>query len=505
MKLQIQRQSEKPLADQVEQSVRALIGTGALPACARLPSIRALANDLGVSRNTVIEAYNRLQTQGLARSRPGSGYFVEDSAARIPAPGIANPKDAEDVTNELWHLFSDQGDSVKLGCGWLPETWRENEDLAYAIRQAARRTRAGLFDYGTPLGGVSLRSSLSRRLYALHIEAPVSQILLTSGASHALDLLIRLMLRPGDTVLVETPGYYNLFGLLKLQGIHMVGVPRTTQGPDVEALERLLATHRPKLFFVNSVFHNPTGTTISVSIAHSILQLAEKYDFQIVEDDIYADFESTPTARLSALDRLRRVVYIGSFSKSLSCSLRVGFVAGAPELIRKLVDIKMLTSITSSRFAEEVLNAMLDNGSYRKLVERLRRRLARQLAVTSRMLTGAGWQLFHRPAGGTFLWARWPCVDDGTTLVERAAASGVSFSPGSVFTPDMAVCPWLRINVTYADNPRAQAFLNSPVCASSNSSASDAAQPLRTGQQQEHTIPEMEKRPELRYTVPKEG
>lgn len=455
--------SPSPLADQVEHSVRAIIGTAQWPAGSRLPSIRTLANDLGVSRNTVIEAYDRLVAQGIVRSRPGSGYFVENSIAHFNGSGLANPDDAGDVADELWHLFGSHPDSVKLGCGWLNESWREHEDMAYAIRQVTRRDHGSLFEYGAPLGAPGLRAALSRRLYALDVEASANQIVLTSGASHALDLIIRLMLRPGDTVLVETPGYYNLFGLLKLQGIHMVAVPRTAQGPDVEMIERLVARHRPKLFFINSVLHNPTGTKISTPTAHRVLHLAEKHDFQIVEDDIYADFDDAPTIRLSALDRLHRVIYVGSFSKSLSCSLRVGFIAAAPDIVKKLVDVKMLTSITSSRFAEQVLSVMLENGSYRKLVSRLRRRLEEQVAEICGMVSDAGWQLFSRPSGGMFLWARWPGIDDGTILVERAAARGVMLSHGAVFTPDMAVCPWLRINVTYTDDPRARAFLMSPI------------------------------------------
>jgi DNA-binding transcriptional MocR family regulator len=462
MKIRIERPSAMPLVEQVEQGLLAGVAARAFAEGERLPSIRGLAAALGVSRNTVVEAYDRLVAQGVVRARPGSGYFVDDAAFRLHPAAIADPAGAGNVVDELWHLFGDEGDSVKLGCGWLPQAWRESEDIAYAIRQTARLDRAGLFDYGSPLGGARVRAALSRRLRGLGVEAQAGQIVLTNGASQALDLLARLLLRPGDTVLVETPGYYNLFGLLKLQGIHMVGVPRTPQGPDVEALERLLATCRPKLFFVNGVFHNPTGTTISPATAHRVLQLADKHDFQVVEDDIYADFEGGASVRLSALDQLRRVIYVGSFSKSLSCSLRVGFVAGAPELVRRLVDVKMLTSITSSRFAEEVLATMLENGSYRKLAERLRQRLERQVARACRLVEGAGWRLFCRPAGGMFLWARVPGVDDSATLVAAAARRGVSFSPGSVFTPDAAACPWLRINAAHLDDPRAKAFLAAP-------------------------------------------
>ena len=464
MRFVVKHESRTPLSDQVEEGLRSRLHGPELRAGTRLPSIRQLALDLGVSRNTVIEAYDRLVAQGLVRSRQGSGYFVGAQSAGVRnTTGVSNPQDAEDVTDALWHLFSEQDDSVKLGCGWLPESWREADDMAYAIRQVTRSDRQSLFDYSTPLGGTGLRAGLQRRLHAVGIESAMSQILLTTGASHALDLLIRLLLRPGDLVFVESPGYYNLFGLLKLQGVHMVGVPRTPNGPDTEELERLLATHRPKLFFVNGIFQNPTGTVISASVAHRVLQLADRFDFRVVEDDIYADFQTEATVRLAALDQMRRVIYIGSFSKSLSCSLRVGFIVASVDLIRRLVDVKMLTSIASSRFAEEVLTVMFENGSYHKVVQRLRRRLDRQVADSLRLVESSGWQVYTHPIGGMFLWVRRPEVEDASLLVESAARRGVRLSVGAVFTPDMTPSPWLRINVAYVDEPRAQAFLTNPL------------------------------------------
>lgn len=457
------KSSAVPLATQVEHRLRDCIDGGEIRPGARLPSIRQLSSELAVSRNTVIEAYDRLVAQGMVRSRQGSGYFVEELAQRTAGRGgSSNPKDAKDVAGQLWHLFSDPGERVKLGCGWLPEDWREPEDTSFAVRQVARRETTALFDYSTPLGNQRLRELLQRRLRSLGVSVEADQILLTTGASHGLDLLIRYLLKPGDEVLVESPGYYNLFGLLKLQGIRMLSVPRTAQGLDIDVLEQLLSTHRPKLFFINCVFHNPTGTTLSAAMAHRVLQLAERHDFLIVEDDIYADLQTDPSVRLAALDQLRRVIYLGSFSKTLSCSLRVGFIAAAPATVRSLVDIKMLTSIASSRFAEEVVATMLGNGSYRKSVERLRRRLERQLAATLRLMESSGWEVFARPVGGMFLWARRPDVADSAALVAAASQRGVSLSPGSVFIPAPAECPWLRINVTYATDPRAVAFLSNP-------------------------------------------
>lgn len=463
MTLSIRADLKLPLVEQVEQGIRERIARGELRGGERLRSIRTLANDLAVSRNTVIEAYDRLMAKGLIRSRQGSGYFVENAAPGLVTPGgSSNPQEANEIIDNLWHLFDDQTNQLKLGCGWLPENWRDQDDISYAIRQVARQDSAGVFNYSTPLGSANLRENLQRRLKVLNIDVATQQIMLTTGASHALDLLIRYLLKPGDVVLVETPGYYNLFGLLKLQGIRMISVPRTPQGPDLDELERLLTIYKPKLFFLNSVFQNPTGTTITPSTAHRILQLAEKFDFLVVEDDIYADLQSDISIRLAALDKLRRVIYVGSFSKSLSCSLRVGFIAAAPAMIQNLVNVKMLTSISSSRFSEEVVTVMLENGSYRKSLERLRRRLELQMTKTLSLLEGNGWCVFARPSGGMFIWARRPDISDSSVIVAAAKRRGISLSPGSVFTPDMDDCPWLRINVTYASDPRAIDFLSKP-------------------------------------------
>lgn len=452
----------EPLVVQIERDMRSRIERGAVGAGGKLPSIRQLADELSVSRNTVIEAYERLRALGLVRARQGSGYFVQDALRGTGQGGSSNPKNAEDVTDKLWHLFNDPADAVKLGCGWLPETWRAHDETALAIRHVTRREPHALFDYGMPLGSPKLRELLQQRLGGLGICAAPSQILLTTGACHGLDLLIRYLLQPGDEVLVESPGYYNLFGLLKLQGIKMVEVRRTAQGPDLDELERVLALHRPKVFFVNSVFQNPTGTTLSAAAAHRILQLAERYDFLVVEDDIYSDMQVEPGVRLATLDQFRRVIYVGSFSKTLSCSLRVGYIAAAPAMVRDLVDIKMLTSITSSRFAEEVVAAMLENGSYRKLVDRLGRRLEGQQVAVQKMMGGAGWEIFSKPNGGLFVWARRAGVDDSATLVKAAAGRQVSLSAGAIFTPDLSASPWLRINVAYATEPKALAYLSEP-------------------------------------------
>ncbi|WP_148253655.1 aminotransferase-like domain-containing protein [Aidingimonas lacisalsi] len=462
MKLEVDKHSDKPVVQQVEEGIREWIERHGAGGGSRLPSIRQLSSNHGISRNAVIETYERLVAHGLVRSKPGSGFYVAENTASVHPKDPLAQTSLEDISDEMWNLFKADEDGLKLGCGWLPNHWREGDDLTYAIRHVTRENRSGIFDYSTPMGIPELRALIQERVRLLGIEADPNQILMTGGGSHALDLIIRLMLKPGDVVFVESPGYYNLFGLLRLQQIKIVGVPRLTGGPDTEQMEYLLSQHKPKLFFTNSVFQNPTGTTLVPTVAHQVLQLAEKYDFQIVEDDIYADFQYTPSIRLATLDGLRKVIYLGSFSKSLSCSLRVGFIAAEPHLIKHLVDVKMLTNISASRFSEQVVMTMLQNGSYRKSMERIRVKLSGQMTSALNLMKDAGWESYAEPAGGMFLWVRHPRVASSTQLVRNAQHAGISLSPGHIFLPQGTSSPWLRINVAYTRDARATQFLSDP-------------------------------------------
>ncbi|PKG47360.1 aminotransferase-like domain-containing protein [Halomonas sp. MES3-P3E] len=459
MKLKVNRDAPTPITQQIEAGIRTWIAAHGAGGGRRLPSIRRLAATHHISRNAVIDAYERLVAAGLVRSRPGSGFYVADSAAGLVSQPEAT-SGLEEVTNGLWGLFSANEHTLKLGCGWLPSHWREGDDLTHAIRQVARKSRSGIFEYSTPQGPEELRGLIQERLRPLSITANAEQIVMTGGGSHSLDLLVRMLLEPGDVVFVESPGYYNLFGLLHLQHIRVIGVPRLADGPDIERLETLLAQYQPKLFYINSVFHNPTGSTLTPAVAHRVLQLAEQHDFQIIEDDIYADFQHAPTTRLAALDGLNRVFYLGSFSKSLSSSLRVGFIASPPSLVQRLVDIKMLTSISASRFAEQVVTTMLQNGSYRKLTERLRTKLANQMALALGILKKANWEVYTEPTGGMFVWAKPPTAITPEALSELADRCEVMLSPGHLFFADHQPTPWLRLNVAYMQDPRAKAFID---------------------------------------------
>jgi DNA-binding transcriptional MocR family regulator len=240
----------------------------------------------------------------------------------------------------------------------------------------------------------------------------------------------------------------------------MLGVPRRADGPDVETLEALAAEHRPKVYFTQSAMQNPTATDMSPHVVFRVLQAAERHDFMVVEDDIFSDLQASPTPRLATLDQLNRVIYARSFSKTLSGSLRVGFLACRPDLASDLADVKMLTAVTSSQFAERLLCGMLTDGHYRKFLARLQSRLDEARANVVHAFERIGLELLVEPSAGMFVWARFPQGGDALALAERARRDGIMLAPGHVFRPHLEPTPWMRFNVAICDDPRVIRWLD---------------------------------------------
>jgi len=341
----------------------------------------------------------------------------------------------------------------------LPNSWLDEAGIRQNLNALARKNGTHLTAYGHPFGYLPLREHLALMLGGLGITADTGQILLTNGASQALELVIRYLLKPGDAALVDDPGYYNMFGNLRLQGVEMLAVPRNCDGPDVTILEKLATAHRPKAYFTQSVVQNPTGTDMSPHVAFRVLQAAERHNFTVVEDDIFCDLQVKTTPRLATLDQLNRVIYARSFSKTLSGSLRVGFVACAQPIANELADIKMLTSITTSLFAERLIYLMLVDGHYRKYLSRLHERLGEARLNVVRTFERIGLELFIEPVDGMFLWARFPQIDDSLALAEEAQRDGIMLAPGTVFRPHLERSPWMRFNVAVFEDTRVQRWL----------------------------------------------
>jgi DNA-binding transcriptional MocR family regulator len=459
--LSIDGHDNQPLVEQIVQGVQRQVEQRALRPGTRLPSIRQFAEEHRVSRFTVVQAYDRLVAAGYLRSRRGSGFYVARPVEQPSSNDTLCQLDrAVDVLWLLHRSLSHPRPRLLPGCGWLPPDWQDENGLQRGLRNLARLPGSHLFEYGSAQGYRPFRQDAQHRLGELGVNAHPDQIITTHGVSHSLDLVGRFFIKPGDAVLVDDPGYFNIFGYLQSLGARVIGIPRDVDGPDTTVLAEKLRDEKPKLFFTNTVLHNPTGTSLSQARAHRLLAMAEAHDLMIVEDDIYGDLHPQPVTRLATLDQLQRVIYVNSFSKTISASARVGYLACRPDLARKLVDLKLLTGLTTSEIGERLIHQVLREGYYRKHLDRLRGRLNRARDHTVRNLERSGLEVFGEPEHGMFVWARWSqCGRDTAELANKALERGIMLAPGNIFRPHQKPSAWIRFNVAFCGDPSLFDFL----------------------------------------------
>ena len=445
-----------PLVNQIIDGLREAIENQTLKPGAKVPSIRAFAAKYSVSTFTVVEAYDRLVAQGLLVSRGTAGFFVNRAASDLLDPQASEPDLAKPAFNSEWYLqqiFESRQLAFKPGCGWLPNDWMYEDGLRRGLRQVASSVME-LSGYGDPMGLAELRTLTAQNLQQdLRIVVPPNQLMLTHGASQALDLAVRTLVKPGDVVLVDDPGYPNLMSILRFQGATLLGVPRTPNGYDLEHLQRLLDHHQPTVFFTQPHLHSPTCSRTPLVQLHRLLQLATQHGFRLVENNLYADMIEEPLPCLTSLDHLQQVVYVGSYSKSISPNVRVGFMLANPELMQQMLQLKMRSGLTTSQVMERVVYAAITDGRWRKHLKRLRQRLAEAHQEVGRQLARLGFERFIDSDEGMYIWTRHPAIPDSAALLDDALDQGIMLGPGQLFMVDSQATGWMRFNVAFSTDP----------------------------------------------------
>jgi DNA-binding transcriptional MocR family regulator len=463
------RDADRTLSEQLagrfaERIRQRLIGPGA-----RLPSVRACAERHGVSPTTVVAAYDQLLAQGLVEARRQRGFFVRSPARGVaadaadaagpaaratPAPRTPLPLSA---TALIRAMFQPPGAMPMPGLGTLPAEWLDLPMLAAAMRRASSGAdfAAASLRYGEPAGDARLRDALARRLADFGVAAAPQQIVTTVGATQALDIVTRTLVQPGDSVLVDEPGWSVEYARLAALGLRVLPVPRGDDGPDLAVMQRLIeaqsAGERPRLYVTVSVLSNPTGASLTLQAAHRVLRLAQQHDLVVVEDDTYAHLAPPHAPRLAALDGLERTVYIGGFSKILTPSWRVGFLAAPPALLDRLVDTKLLSTLTTPALTERALAHCLDNGALRRHAERVRERLEAARSRVVRLAEAHGCR-FAAPPRGLFGW-----VDVGVDterLAQVLLDAGWLVAPGALFHATHQPTTLMRVNFATTQDAR---------------------------------------------------
>ena len=455
----LMKTASQSLTEQLASRFAERIHNRLLAAGARLPSVRQCAEQQGVSASTVVAAYDQLLAKGLVEARKNRGFFVRDKTSALIQPqsdaidSVANGRTPHfqaqhnpvNATALIRGMFHGSSDKPQPGMGVFPSDWLETSFMPAAVRRftGSHALQDYSLNYGEPAGDSGLRLALSKKLASLNIPASPEQIITTVGATHALDIASRTLLKAGDYVMVEEPGWAIEFARLNALGMRILPVPRSAAGPDIEVMARYCEVHQPKLFVSVSVFHNPTGYCLTPGSAHRVLQLAGEHNFHVVEDDTYSHLAPDHATRLCALDGLQRTIYVSGFAKILAPGWRVGFMAAPPALVERLLDTKLLATLTTPALLEKALAWCIDQGQLRRHAERIRSRLDVARARSVKLALAHGCTFAAEPAG-LFGW-----VDTGVdtdALAQRMLDEGYLLAPGALFHAARQASTLMRIN-----------------------------------------------------------
>lgn len=446
---------DAPKVTQIVDALSRAIDSGELAPGSKLPSVRALSEAWGVGKFTLNEALDRLRGRNLLTSSQGRGHFVTLGRQQLAAGARIDllPQDLISVLRRS--LITDNG-ALRPGCGHLPESWLDTETIRQALRGVVRAPSLRIAGYGIPAGDLPLRQALQQKLQAQGISVPVEQIITTANTVQGLDLLMRLLTRPGDTVLLDSPCYFNFHANLALHRVNVITVERRPDGFDFEALEQTLAAHRPNLYLTTGVLHNPTGHSFTPGQAFRLLQLTRQYHCHIIEDDLYADFLPSPPPRLAALAGPEQVTYLSGFSKTLSANARISYVVATAQLAANLTHLKLMSGGITSQLLEHTVCRLLVEGSYAKQSRRIAQRLLESGARVGQWLRQLGCELPVPYDGGLFIWVRLPAGIDSETLALAGLQRDLILAPGTLFGFAPELKNYMRFNVACSDDQKVQ-------------------------------------------------
>jgi DNA-binding transcriptional MocR family regulator len=477
MQEKLNHSTSMTLAEQLSNRFAERIKSRLMVPGSRLPSVRQCAQQQQVSPSTVVAAYDQLLALGLVEARKNRGFFVRElsqknasniamkppeNAVFIANTAIKNRANLQPLARPvnaamlIRGMFVPGSSKPQPGMGTFPPEWLASSFLSSAVRKVTSPAELQQFSlsYGEPQGDSALRKSLVNKLAAVNIQAGPEQIITTVGATHALDIVSRTLLKAGDTVMVEEPGWAIEFARLQMLGLRILPVPRGPEGPDLAVMAHYCEAYqgsenRPKLFVSVSVLHNPTGYSLSPGSAHSILKLANQYNFHIVEDDTYSHIAPFHATRLCALDGLQRTIYVSGFAKILAPNWRVGYLAAPPNLVEQLLDTKLLATLTTPSLLEKAVSHCIDQGQLRRHAERIRTQLDAARGRSVKLALTHGCTLAAEPAG-LFGW-----VDTGVdtdALAQRMLDHGYLLAPGALFLADRRPSTLMRINFATTQN-----------------------------------------------------
>ncbi|GAB3330224.1 PLP-dependent aminotransferase family protein [Bordetella tumulicola] len=460
---------EQPLYRRLADHYRQAIDAGVLAPADRMPSVRKLVRTHRVSLSTALQACRQLEDDGLIEARPRSGYFVrpkrritmlpasEPDPGRLPAP--ASYVGIHDRVSDFVAKCEQHTTSVNLALAAASPAHYPGDALKQAMIRALRKHPSMLVDRALPRGHPDLRHVLARRALELGMNPDPDDILVTHGCIEAVNLALRAVARPGDTIAVESPVYFGLLQILESLGMQALEIPTSPQrGLSVDALELALQTH-PHLRAVVVVpnFQNPLGCVMPDTEKARLIKLCERHQIAIIEDDTYGalcDDNQLPPA-LKSWDRTGNVIYCASMHKTLAPGMRLGWMTGG-RWDARIGMLKFAQSRPNEALAQVAVAEYMGSTAYDRHLVRLRRKLKIQrehIAEDIARYFPPGTRL-NVPEGGMLLWVEMPGQQSSTQVFEQALARGIRIAPGTMFSNADRYNHFLRLSCGSSYTPQ---------------------------------------------------
>jgi len=464
MLVTLERADNTPIYRQIEGQIRALILAGRLPPGFRLPSERSLSQQLGVNRTTVVNAYRELAADGLVEGHVGQGTTVmgptqmgevaDAFALPLAWSGLVRSRSLESPLARRVAGIAARLGVISLAAG-VPHTLSSPHlRLPEAVQRALASESLDMLQDSPTEGLPALRAELASRLSARGCgKTSPRQVLILSGSQQGLYLVAKLLLEPGDRVLVESPTYLGALEVFRAAGARLVAVPVDEQGMQVAAVERILAHTGVRLIYTIPNFQNPTGSTMSGERRAKLLALAQRYQVPILEDDLYGElsFAAAPPAPIRSLDQNGYVLYLGSLSSVLGSGLRLGWLLVPAAIVEPLLSLRQSMDLHPNNFVQAVVRELLADGSLDAHLEWARQTYARRrdAMLTSLQHHVRSSMQWNSPEGGFYVWCSLAEPLNGRELLDEAAAQGVVFVPGELFFPNGDGEGFIRLTFAY--------------------------------------------------------
>jgi len=455
----------RPLYHQVAERIHALIRSGTLRAGDKVPSVRRLSRQQGVSISTVLQAYLRLEDGGIIEARPQSGYYVRPPRTALPEPQASRPPQralAVDVNRLAEAVLAAAQDPKVVSFGAACDSGElfPAERLRRALAARARREPGVLTRYSLPPGAEPLRRAVARRALDWGCRFDHRNLITTNGAMEAINLCLRAVTRPGDLVALESPTFFGFLQVLETLGLRALEIPtHPRSGLSLEALQLALAEHPVKAVLAMPTVSNPLGATMPDAAKKRLVEMLAARGVPLIEDNLYGDlhFAAAPPRAAKSFDREGGVMLLSSFTKTLAPGLRVGWIE-AGRWREALCMLKFAASAGQSGVEELAVADLLESGGYDRFLRGLRRRFESHLAA-ARAAIAASFPQGTRvsgPSGGFILWVELPRGADSVALFERCLARGVSIAPGPMFSASGRYRNCLRLGVGRTWTPQVE-------------------------------------------------